>query len=150
MTCNSYATYVAVMIDVAVALVAIVLAMATPHQVPDDVLKPERAEQSPEAWAVYLTNGLSGMNALGAEVVWTRLVSLMLGGTVYTFSNILAVFLVGLGIGSSLGAMIGRQAKSPRIALGVCQMLLAGAIAWASLMISQSGHPIWPVSPDIA
>ena len=47
-------------------------------------------------------SALSGMSALGAEVVWTRLLSLLLGGTVYTFSLILAVFLVGLGIGSSL------------------------------------------------
>ena len=42
------------------------------------------------------------MAALGAEVVWTRLLSLLLGGTVYTFSLILAVFLIGLGIGSTL------------------------------------------------
>ena len=54
------------------------------------------------------------MSALGAEVVWTRLLSLMLGGTVYTFSLILAVFLIGLGIGSSLGAFLARRAASAR------------------------------------
>ena len=51
------------------------------------------------------------MSALGAEVVWTRLLSLMLGGTVYTFSLILAVFLIGLGIGSSLGAIPGEAGQ---------------------------------------
>ena len=30
-------------------------------------------------WAVYLAIALSGLAALGAEVVWTRLLSLMLG-----------------------------------------------------------------------
>ena len=62
---------------------------------------------------MYLAIALSGMSALGAEVVWTRLLSLMLGGTVYTFSLILAVFLIGLGIGSSLGAFCaaGRSAR---------------------------------------
>ena len=44
-----------------------------------------------------MTIALSGATALGAEVIWTRLLGLMLGATVYTFSIILAVFLVGLG-----------------------------------------------------
>ena len=47
------------------------------------------------------------------------------GATVYTFSLILAVFLVGLGIGSSVG--VGDRAQTstrPRVALGWCQMLL--------------------------
>ena len=81
------------------------------------------------AWAVYLAIAISGMTALGAEVVWTRLLSLLFGATVYTFSLILAVFLIGLGIGSSVGAAIGRGVARPRIALGVCQLLLCGAIA---------------------
>ena len=43
----------------------------------------------------------------------------MLGGTVYTFSIILAVFLIGLGIGSSVGSWLARGTTSPRVALGV-------------------------------
>ena len=39
---------------------------------------------------VMLLIALSGFCALGAEVVWTRTLSLMLGATVYTFSIILA------------------------------------------------------------
>src|SRR5207237_101788 len=50
------------------------------------------------SWPVYLTIGLSGATALAAEAVWTRLLSLLLGATTYTFSLILAAFLVGLGI----------------------------------------------------
>ena len=95
------------------------------------------APRAAGAWAVYLAIALSGMSALGAEVVWTRLLSLMLGGTVYTFSLILAVFLIGLGIGSSLGAFLARRAASARLALGVCQWLLAAAIAWTAFMISR-------------
>ena len=65
------------------------------------------------------------MTALAAEVVWTRLLSLMLGATVYTFSLILAVVLVGLGLGSSAGAYLARIIRNPRTALGWCQLLLA-------------------------
>ena len=74
---------------------------------------------------------------LSAEVIWTRLLSLMLGPTVYTFSIILAVFLTGLGIGSASGSFLARGAARPRLALGTCQMLLAAAIAWAALHARQ-------------
>jgi spermidine synthase len=53
-----------------------------------------------------------GLSALGAEVVWTRLLSLMLGASVYTFSIILAVFLIGLGFGSSAGSVLARANRA--------------------------------------
>src|SRR4029077_3582970 len=99
--------------------------------------------------AVYFTIALSGMAALGAEVVWTRLISLMLGGTVYTFSIILAVFLIGLGIGSTLGSVLARGTRSPRVALGACQLLLTAAIAWTAFMVAQS-LPYCPLNPDLS
>jgi spermidine synthase len=73
----------------------------------------------------------------------------MLGATVYTFSIILAVFLAGLGIGSSMGSFLSRSAVRPRIALCCCQMLLAGAAAWAACMISRS-LPYWPINPTLS
>ena len=88
------------------------------------------------------------MCALGAEVIWTRLLSLLLGGTVYTFSIILAVFLLGLGIGSSVRSFLARTLERPRLALGVCQLLLTGAIAWSALVISKS-LPYWPIDPSV-
>src|SRR5207244_4773177 len=105
--------------------------------------------QGPQgSWAVYAAIGLSGLTALGAEVVWTRLLSLTLGGTVYTFSIILAVFLSGLGIGSSAGSFLARLTERPRIALAGCQMLLAGAVAWTAYMIACS-LPYWPINPAL-
>ena len=101
----------------------------------------------PGGWTIYLAIALSGMAALGGEVVWTRLLSLLMGGTVYTFSIILAVFLIGLGIGSSVGAVAARG--SPRAALGFCQMFLTLAIAWTAWMISES-LPYWPIDLRIS
>ena len=107
------------------------------------------AARQPGSTAVYLAIALSGMSALGAEVVWTRLLSLMLGGTVYTFSIILAVFLVGLGFGSSIGSFLSRSADATEDCVGSCQMLLAGAIAWTAYMIAHS-LPYWPINPSIS
>jgi spermidine synthase len=107
------------------------------------------ALRSDAAWAVYVAIALSGASALGAEVVWTRLLSLMLGATVYTFSIILAVFLVGLGIGSGIGSAVGRRTSRPRVALGICQMLLVGAIALTAYLLAKS-LPYWPIDPSLA
>jgi spermidine synthase len=142
------ATYVAIAINFAVAAVALLLAKKVPIRVlPLEPLR-ARSEPAPRAVAVHVTIAVSGLCALGAEVVWTRLLSLMLGATVYTFSIILAMFLLGLGIGSSLGAFLGRVSR-PRVALGVCQMLVAGMVAWAAFMISKS-LPYWPIDPTLA
>src|SRR5205823_2371289 len=78
-----------------------------------------------------------------------RLLGLMLGATVYTFSIILGVFLVGLGIGSAAGSAMARgfrDTSRARLAFGVCQLLLVLAIGWTAFMISQS-LPYWPVNP---
>jgi spermidine synthase len=108
-----------------------------------------RVEGPASSWPVYVAIALSGMCALGAEVVWTRLLSLLLGGTVYTFSIILAVFLVGLGIGSSVGSLVARGTGRSRMALGCCQLLLGAAIAWSAFMLARS-LPYWPIKPSLS
>ncbi len=144
------ATYVAAGINFGVALCALLLAAWTPHAVPDAAAPaPVGVTAAPGAWTVFLAIALSGLGALGAEVVWTRLLSLMLGGTVYTFSIILAVFLVGLGLGSSFGSWFGQVASRPGLALGLCQLLLAAAISWTAWQLSSS-LPYWPINPRLS
>lgn len=91
---------------------------------------------------------VSGMTALGAQVAWTRLLSLTMGGTVYTFSLILAAFLIGLGIGSSAGSLVARSLPDPRRAFGICQLLTMGGLAWAAYALVGS-LPYWPVNPGL-
>jgi spermidine synthase len=144
------ATYVAAAINGTVALIGFGLAALTQHSPrAEEPTTPTRSMRAPDSWPVYVTIALSGLCALGAEVIWTRLLSLMLGATVYTFSIILAVFLVGLGLGSSAGSLLSRGPGRPRILLGVCQMLLAAAIAWAAFMLAQS-LPYWPINPSLS
>jgi spermidine synthase len=138
-------TFVAAGINIAVALFSFAFAKKTPDQA---VVQPGEAKRAPwptGAGPVYIAIAVSGATALGAEVVWTRLLSLLLGATVYTFSIILAVFLVGIGIGSWVGAIAGRG-RRPAVALGICQLMLVGGVAWAAYMIAQS-VPYWPINP---
>ncbi|MBF8300138.1 MAG: hypothetical protein HW394_508 [Acidobacteria bacterium] len=141
------ATFAAVALNAAVALLALGIARATPY-VPA-VAGDRIAAPTPESRLIYIAIALSGMTALGAEVVWTRVLSLLFGATTYTFSLILAVFLVGLGIGSTIGSELARRVAHPRVALGWCQLLLCATIAWAGYATSES-LPYWPINPSLS
>src|SRR5207249_1426239 len=104
-------------INLTVAILAILLSLASAFEPTRDEPTAGPVARGPGAWAVYLTIALSGLTGLGSEAIWTRQLSLMLGATVYTFSNILAVFLLGLALGSSVGSFIARSSKDARVAL---------------------------------
>ena len=141
------ATYVAVALNVLVGALALLVARATPYEAP--AAAREKVKPAEGSWAVYVAIALSGMTALASQVIWTRTLSLLFGATVYTFSLILAVFLFGLGIGSSIGSVMARGLERPRLALGWVQMLLAVAIAWAAYTLALS-LPFWPIDPSIS
>ena len=112
-------------------------------------IKPAVVDRS--QWTIYVAIAISGACALGGEVVWTRLMGMLFGATVYVFSIILAVFLIGLALGSASGAMLIRSlppgVKNARLALGWCQAVaaLTLAIAWTAYMIADS-LPFLPVN----
>src|SRR5437016_9044828 len=89
-----------------------------------------KSSHFPRPWLIYTVIALSGCSALGAEVLWTRLLSLLLGGTVYTFAIILAVFLLGLWAGSGAGSFLARGLQHAALMLAASQALLVVAIAW--------------------
>ena len=150
----SIATYVAVALNVAVAGTALLIADLAPFTPHTDA--PAGAERDAALVAdaagrrlVFVAIALSGLTALACEVLWTRLMSLLFGATTYTFSLILAVFLAGLGLGSSAGAAAARNLTRPRVALGWVQLALCGAMAWTAWVLTES-LPYWPINPSIA
>src|SRR5216117_589154 len=156
------ATYVAVAINAAVALISF-LASSAGRGRRDSLLlrlRPDglalgaavvpgeghKSSHFPRPWLIYIVIALSGCSALGAEVLWTRLLSLLLGGTVYTFAIILAVFLLGLWAGSGAGSFLARGLEHAALMLAASQALLVVAIAWTGYTLSHS-LPYWPVDP---
>jgi spermidine synthase len=144
----AFATYVAIGINLAAAAIAWTIARAAPHRVAVTASSTERG-RVPGSVPVYVSIALSGFCALSAELVWTRNLSLLMGGTVYTFSVILAVFLAGLGIGSTIGSSVsgsirhGDSARA-RVLLAACQLFQAAAIVWAAIGIGAI-LPYWPI-----
>ncbi len=159
------ATYVAVAINISVAAVAWRMSASAIRLKPSfDKLRtalspvegPDATEDLPlpaspalPALPALLIIALSGFCALAAEVIWTRMLSLIFSATVYTFSIILAVFLVGLGLGSTLGSVLASRVLRPLVALGWCQLASVVAMAWSGGMLAGS-LPYWPVNTSLA
>ncbi len=151
---QGFATYIAVAVNIIVGALAWAISLRAPAAdstatAASDVTDVVAFQPIGGDRAVYVTIGLSGACALAAEVVWTRLLSLTFGASVYTFSMILAVFLTGLGIGSATASWLARVVISPRRALAWCQLLLTLAIAWAAVVIYLA-LPNWPINPSLA
>ena len=93
-----------------------------------------RGSVSPGDVWVLLAYGCSGFAALGYEVVWTRLLVLVFGSSVYAFAVMLASFLFGLGLGSLLGGWVAERARNRFLVAAwlqviICLGVLAG-VPW--------------------
>jgi spermidine synthase len=143
------ATYAAAAINFTIGGAAFSLQrrLKPPDPGPVSGLKPRL--QTGACSTVYIAIALSGLTALAGEVIWTRNLALLFGASVYTLSIILAVFLIGLGLGSAFGSLLCRTVIRPRVAFGWIQLMLAGAIAWPAYTISAS-LPYWPTDPGIS
>ncbi len=67
-------------------------------------------------WSVrrcVLIYGLSGFIALALEMVWFRLLGVMLKSTAFTFGTLLSFYLAGVGIGSLVGTALTPRVRRP-------------------------------------
>jgi spermidine synthase len=139
------ATAVAAALNVLAAAGALLLARSA-------TAAPQRLQRGPgdsapvaggDTAPIYAVTAFSGFTALAAEVLWTRQLALLLGGTVYTFALVLAVFLLGLALGSAAAAALGTRDRA-RTALALCQWLLCLALASGAYAVARS-LPYWPL-----
>jgi spermidine synthase/tetratricopeptide (TPR) repeat protein/MFS family permease len=85
-------------------------------------------EQAPGGLAIGLTLfafAISGYTALVYEVAWTRILSLILGSSIYAFSTMLTTFLLGLALGSALFTQILNRIKWPIQVFALVQIGIA-------------------------
>lgn len=77
---------------------------------------------------------ISGFCSLAYEVLWTRVLSLVLGSSVYAFTIMLATFLVGIGVGSIAFASLVDRCKKPVLWFAVLEAVI-GIFALASIFL---------------
>jgi spermidine synthase len=86
---------------------------------------------------ILLSFGLSGMVALVYQVAWNRILSLLLGSSVYAFSLILTVFILGLALGTaSFSRLLSRFSDVMKV-YGVTQIVIG---LFALSIIPLFGH----------
>jgi spermidine synthase len=75
----------------------------TPIRGKEDLSPPELSREPARIFSlrlVLLGIGVSGFCALGYEVLWTRVLTMVVGASVYGFTAMLAAFLTGIALGS--------------------------------------------------
>ena len=89
---------------------------------------PLQTDARPLVWAGLVA--IVGVSSFIYEVLWTRLLSQILGGSVFAFATMLSAFLVGIAGGGWLAGVIVSRGRDPRAALCWSQLAAAcGAIA---------------------
>ncbi|HLY63657.1 MAG TPA: fused MFS/spermidine synthase [Terriglobia bacterium] len=89
---------------------------------------------------LFLAVFLTGTVALAYEVLWTHILSFLIGNTVYAFGVMLFTFLVGLGWGAQIVARQFPHPESGRRAFPASQILLALTVLLTL--------PLWNHLPD--
>ena len=78
---------------------------------------------------IFATAAVVGMAFLLMELVWYRMLAPLLGGTTYTFGLILAVALLGIGLGGTAYALWGRKRAPALSGLALTCILEALCVA---------------------
>ncbi|HEY5615292.1 MAG TPA: fused MFS/spermidine synthase [Bacteroidota bacterium] len=75
--------------------------------------------------ALLAMYAISGLTAIGYQVLWTRMLTPRLGTVIYTFSSILAIYLFGIAFGSLLYHRFLSTARARGLILSLCQLAIA-------------------------
>jgi len=118
---------------------------ATPRQ-------PGIGDESPagpaERLAALVIFAVSGFCAMACEVIWTKLLALIVGPTTYSFTIVLVTFITGLALGSllfgwfadrvrnCLALLLATQAAAALLVLGVSQLLGDSQLFFAKLIFT--------------
>jgi len=95
----------------------------------------------PRRRAVLAATFVSGFVSLALEVLWTRMLAEGTGSSIYIFTTILAIFLLGIALGSFLYRRFSRPAGERLGALGLC-LAGVGVLAQATVVLGSGvvGH----------
>ena len=141
-------SYLAVSLNVAAGLGALLLSRrweASPD--PAGARRERRARPEvprdfrPRRRAVLAATFVSGFVSLALEVLWTRMLAEGTGSSIYIFTTILAIFLLGIALGSFLYRRFSRPAGERLGTLGLC-LAGVGVLAQATVVLGSGmvGH----------
>jgi len=138
-----------VVTNAVIGIIAIGLASLLPVAEPlADETATRSSSPSKGGRSIYLVAFLAGAGALILEMVWARQLCLLVGGSAYAFSAVLAVYLIGLGIGSAIFHLCERSWGIPNllptavVVVIVCSTLLG---LWAIAPLARAIGLLMPM-----
>ncbi|MFH1762343.1 MAG: fused MFS/spermidine synthase, partial [bacterium] len=75
-----------------------------------------------QLWSILIFIFISGSLSMVYELVWIRLLSLVLGSSAYSFSIMLATFIGGITIGGILASIVMRKKRDSFFLFGLCEL----------------------------
>ncbi len=148
-------SYLAVLLNVAAGLGALLLSRRWEASPDPAAAGPEAAaarrerrarpevprDFRPRRRAVLAATFVSGFVSLALEVLWTRMLAEGTGSSIYIFTTILAIFLLGIALGSFLYRRFSRPAGERLGTLGLC-LAGVGVLAQATVVLGSGvvGH----------
>lgn len=129
----------AAVLNIACAAAAIAVASAAQDR-PRDASEPPLAAMPPGppqgrlsfiAWAALFA--ASGFIALSLEIIWFRILGVMLKSTSFTFGTLLAIYLAGIGLGAAAGSACAARISRPGLGFFVLQ---AGSGLYAAISLA--------------
>jgi spermidine synthase len=110
-------------------------------------------------WILALV-GIAGITSFTYEVLWTRLLGHIFGGTIYAFATMLASFLTGIALGSALAVRVARDANVALrgfawaqigiAVLSVAAFRLLDALPALALTVGAGRQGSWPANASLA
>jgi spermidine synthase len=155
----SGATWIGVLLNVAAAAGAWLMArgLSPDAAVPGDELRaaspkptggkrkgravpapPPAPVMSPQPALAAAALALSGFASLVLQVVWTRVLALVLGPTTYAFSTMVAIFIAGIAVGAAIASRLVPKMRQPVIGLAACLALSVGGAAVAAMFVDRA------------
>jgi len=125
----------------------------TPTPTPTTKLAPAESREAAATYptscrrAILCTFAVSGLTALGSEVIWSRMLLLYQGTSIYAFSSMLAVVLAGVGVGSLIAGsrVFGRGDPLRRLAQVQLGIAVATVVALHAFRYLPTGMVLPPL-----
>ena len=95
---------------------------------------PAPSPETPGRRALLVAMAASGAASLALEVIWTRMLILVVGTSTYAFATMLSTFLVGIALGSLVARSFVDRLRDPQRTFGWVQLAIAASTVGSILL----------------
>lgn len=141
--------WLACLLNALVAIVARQMTRALPVEEATTPTSSEGASAAPP-WFVLTAAAVVGFVFFLMELIWYRMLGPLLGGTIFTFGLILAVALLGVGLGGATYGQLRRERPATVTGFAYTCLLEAVALAFPTPWGTRSRSWPWSFGPSAA